>query len=441
MKSRPGHVKFVLATTDPQRLPATVLSRCLQFNLKRLLPAQIRGQLVTVLTAEGIPFEEPALALLASAADGSMRDGLSLLDQAIAYGGGRVSEQDVRLMLGTRSGELILDLATALADGDGAALLAEIGRIAEVTPDFGGVLSDLIALLHRIALAQQVPEVAADEDPERVRVLDLAQRIPPEDVQLFYQVLLLGQADLPLAPDPRGGLEMVLLRALAFRPVTGSAPAAWRVSARQAVADVAAKSASPPPSPPAPKPEPTASPAAPPAGRSPPAPEGATALALAAPASMLEVAEDWHRLVAQMGLEGLEGQLAQHCAFGGWDGNRLHLVLDPSAATMRVAGAEQRLGATLAEVLERPLSRLTRPSPPAGRDARRGLASPRRRASSRGGAGPCSRTRWRVPCARDSTPNGSAGAFARCDDRAVAVPPRRLPRGPPLRRRGRLRAC
>jgi len=171
-----------------------------------------------VLDAESIAFDEAALGLLARAADGSMRDGLSLLDQAIAFGGGRVLGDDTRAMLGTRSGDLNLDLLVALADGDGARVLAEVGRIAELTPDFAGILTDLIALLHRLALAQQVSDTLTADDPDHERLADLAGRIAPEDVQLYYQVMLTGQPDLRLAPDPRTGLEMVLLRALAFRP-------------------------------------------------------------------------------------------------------------------------------------------------------------------------------------------------------------------------------
>ncbi len=218
LEEPPEHVKFILATTDPQKLPATVLSRCLQFNLKRLLPEQIRDRFRHVLGEEAIEFDDVALALLARAADGSMRDGLSLLDQAIAFGGGRVGADDTRAMLGTRSGDLTLDLLDAMADNDGARVLSEVERIAALTPDFGGVLTDLIDLLHRLALAQQVPQTLSADDPDHSRIAALASRLPPEDVQLFYQVMLTGQPDLPLAPDQRTGLEMVLLRALAFRP-------------------------------------------------------------------------------------------------------------------------------------------------------------------------------------------------------------------------------
>ena len=218
LEEPPPHVKFLLATTDPQKVPVTVLSRCLQFNLKRLVLEEIATQLAHILTVEAVPFEAPALALLARAADGSMRDGLSLLDQAIAFGGGRVGAEDIRAMLGTVGRDMSLRLLQALAVREGAALLAEVARIHELAPDFGGVLQELLGLLHRLALFQQVPATLAADDPEREALVALGRDLTPEDVQLYYQIALLGQADLPLAPDPRTGMEMVLLRMLAFRP-------------------------------------------------------------------------------------------------------------------------------------------------------------------------------------------------------------------------------
>ncbi|MBK1719981.1 DNA polymerase III subunit gamma/tau, partial [Thiocystis violacea] len=218
LEEPPPHVKFLLATTDPQKIPVTVLSRCLQFNLRRLLPNEIRDRLQHVLETEGLEFEPAALPLLARAADGSMRDALSLLDQAIAFGGGRVLEEEARAMLGTVSGDLVLDILDALAASEGARVLAAVDRVAAMTPDFGELLRELIDRLHRLALIQQVPESLAPDDPDLSRLQGLARALPPEDIQLFYQVALTGQSDLPLAPDPRVGLEMVLLRALAFRP-------------------------------------------------------------------------------------------------------------------------------------------------------------------------------------------------------------------------------
>jgi len=221
LEEPPPHVKFLLATTDPQKVPATVLSRCLQFNLKRLVQKQITAQFVRLLEAEGIAFEPRALNLLAQAADGSMRDGLSLLDQAIAFGGGRVAGDEVRAMLGTVGREPCLSLLRALAILDRPGLLDGVARIAELTPDFAGVLQELIGLLHRVALYQEVPATLREDDPERECIADLAGQLAPEDVQLFYQIALLGQRDLSLVPDPRTGIEMVLLRMLAFRPDAG----------------------------------------------------------------------------------------------------------------------------------------------------------------------------------------------------------------------------
>jgi DNA polymerase-3 subunit gamma/tau len=370
LEEPPPHVKFVLATTDPQKLPATVLSRCLQFNLKRLLPEEVQRQFRTVLEAEGIGFEEPALAQLARAADGSMRDGLSLLDQAIAFGAGRVGVDDVRAMLGSYGADMALDLVAALGRGDGAEILQLIARLAELTPDFSGVLTALLDQLHRIALCQQVPASLSAEDPDAERIRGLAAAISAEDVQLFYQVLLIGQKDLPLAPDPRTGLEMVLLRALAFRPVVGPGRGPGSGTAASTRSSATTPASQPPEAAPAPSRAAgsTATPRPTPANRQVPAD---SAPVIAAPPS-LDVSEDWHQLVSEMGLEGLEGQLARHCAFGSWEGNRLHLVLDPSAATMRVAGAEQRLGAALAGALGRPLSlQIAESSPPAETPAER----------------------------------------------------------------------
>ncbi|HYN77285.1 MAG TPA: DNA polymerase III subunit gamma/tau, partial [Lamprocystis sp. (in: g-proteobacteria)] len=218
LEEPPDHVKFLLATTDPQKVPATVLSRCLQFNLRRLLPDEIRARLQFVLETEGLAFEPGALLLLARAADGSMRDGLSLLDQAIAYGAGRVLEAEVRAMLGSVGSDLTFSVVEALADGDGAQVLAEVERIGALTPDFSELLRELIGLLHRLAIFQQVPATVSADDPELARIAALAGRISTADLQLYYQIALAGQPDLALAPDPRSGLEMVLLRALAFRP-------------------------------------------------------------------------------------------------------------------------------------------------------------------------------------------------------------------------------
>lgn len=400
LEEPPPHVKFLLATTDPQKVPVTVLSRCLQFNLKRLVPEQIRDQLAHILQAEGIEFEPQALGLLARAADGSMRDGLSLLDQAIAFGGGHVAADEVRTMLGTVDRDLCLNLLQALARLDAPRLLDEVARIAELTPDFAGVLQELIALLHRVALHQQVPATLLDDDPDRDRIQELSGQLAPEDVQLFYQIALLGQQDLPLAPNPQSGIEMVLLRMLAFRPdndgnagpepqgqerkpippaperdVPASPPAhqapspAGPAAAALAAARELIAAPSPAKTAPAPAPRPTeATPArqVPAAGGqdasvAAPAPQKAVTHParggthaqgkLEADGTVLSNPEDWHRLVAELGLGGVASQLARNCEVAAWDGQRLSLILDPECGNLKVPVAEERLQGALAAVL------------------------------------------------------------------------------------------
>ncbi|UUY07227.1 DNA polymerase III subunit gamma/tau [Pseudomonas sp. J452] len=218
LEEPPPHVKFLLATTDPQKLPVTILSRCLQFSLKNMPPERVVEHLTHVLTAESVPFEDDALWLLGRAADGSMRDAMSLTDQAIAFGEGKVLAADVRSMLGTLDHGQVYGVLHALLDGDARALLEAVRHLAEQGPDWGGVLSEMLNVLHRVAVAQALPEAVDNGQGDRDKVLALAQALPAEDVQFYYQMGLIGRRDLPLAPDPRSGFEMVLLRMLAFRP-------------------------------------------------------------------------------------------------------------------------------------------------------------------------------------------------------------------------------
>ena len=225
LEEPPPYVKFILATTDPQKLPATILSRCLQFSLKNMTPERVVEHLTHVLSVENVPFEDDALWLLGRAADGSMRDAMSLTDQAIAFGEGKVLATDVRAMLGTLDHGQVFDLLHALIQGDARALLEAVRHLAEQGPDWNGVLSEILNVFHRVAIAQALPEGVDNGHGDRDRVLALAQAMPAEDVQFYYQMGLIGRRDLPLAPDPRGGFEMVLLRMLAFRPAdTGDAP-------------------------------------------------------------------------------------------------------------------------------------------------------------------------------------------------------------------------
>lgn len=225
LEEPPPYVKFILATTDPQKLPATILSRCLQFSLKNMSPERVVEHLSHVLGAENVPFEDDALWLLGRAADGSMRDAMSLTDQAIAFGEGKVLAADVRAMLGTLDHGQVYGVLQALLEGDARALLEAVRELAEQGPDWNGVLSEMLNVLHRVAIAQALPEAVDNGQGDRDRVLALAKALPAEDVQFYYQMGLIGRRDLPLAPDPRGGFEMVLLRMLAFRPAdTDDAP-------------------------------------------------------------------------------------------------------------------------------------------------------------------------------------------------------------------------
>ena len=224
LEEPPPHVKFLLATTDPQKLPVTILSRCLQFSLKNMPPERVVEHLTHVLGVEQVPFEEDALWLLGRAADGSMRDAMSLTDQAISFGEGKVLAADVRSMLGTLDHGQVYGVLQALLEGDARGLLEAVRHLAEQGPDWGGVLAEMLNVLHRVAVAQALPDAVDNGQGDRDRVLALAQALPAEDVQFYYQMGLIGRRDLPLAPDPRSGFEMVLLRMLAFRPADTDAP-------------------------------------------------------------------------------------------------------------------------------------------------------------------------------------------------------------------------
>lgn len=234
LEEPPAHVKFLLATTDPQKLPVTILSRCLQFNLKNLSPERIVEHLKFVLGEEKIPFEESALWALGRVADGSMRDALSLTDQAIAHGGGKISEAELSTMLGSIDRSWIIAICNALCDGDSAQMLAQVALLAEHAPDFSAALNEMLSVWHRVAIAQVVPEAMDNSLGDQQAIINLAARLGREEVQLYYQICLLGKRDLPLAADPRTGFEMVMLRLLAFQPLPevglNPPPAAERVA-------------------------------------------------------------------------------------------------------------------------------------------------------------------------------------------------------------------
>ncbi|HEU0276269.1 MAG TPA: DNA polymerase III subunit gamma/tau [Rhodanobacteraceae bacterium] len=320
LEEPPEHVKFLLATTDPQKLPVTVLSRCLKFGLKRLLPAQIAGQMRMILDKEGIGFDDGAIDALARGADGSLRDGLSLLDQAIAHGGGTLRADDVRAMLGTIADDEVDALLRALADGDGKVLIDEADRVAGLSPDFAVVLEQLATALHRIQLRQLVPGFEGDE-AERETLDALAGQVAAEDVQVWYQFAVDGRRDLSLAPDARSGFEMTLLRMLAFRPgaadrepvaatVAANAPISTRRTAPTHAARVLPED---------PVPARAAAEAHPP---DPPAPP-------ASAAPRIEGLADWEAWIQRAALGGPVGLLAQHAVPQSLEGDVLTLALKP----------------------------------------------------------------------------------------------------------------
>jgi len=355
LEEPPEHVKFLLATTDPQKLPVTVLSRCLQFNLKRLDEEQIRGQMTKILAAETIDADASAIVQLAKAADGSLRDGLSLLDQAIAYAGGALRDDVVRTMLGTVDRTQVGAMLDALADGDGETLLKVVAALAEFSPDWSGVLDALAEALHRIQVRQLVPGVAVETDGLDADAF--AARLRPEVVQLWYQMALNGRRDLHLAPSPRAGFEMSVLRMLAFRPaqagqMQGAEPAA------QTVAPAARPAPTPVRSEPVPQqmarvPMPENIPAArsaTPAASAPavPAPVAVEARPVAAAAfeheSGIADAETWLQFASGSGLKGVARQLVENAAFAGCEGGVLKLALDAGFDYLRSDRLVQELG-------------------------------------------------------------------------------------------------
>ena len=305
LEEPPPHVKFLLATTDPQKLPVTVLSRCLQFNLKRMTPRLISDRLTCICEAESITAEPAALTMLARAADGSMRDALSLLDQAIAFCGGQIEEHQVALMLGTIDRDHVVRLLHLLADNDARGIIDAIGVIDEQFPDYGRLLEDLARDLQRIAVFQIVGACDCDDDMSEQEFVEFSEALPATDVQLFYQIALIGRRDLHLAPDPRSGVEMTLLRMLAFRPAgvdvtvtSGSGSADAERPPGQSV---------------------SAMPQAKPAARR----------ALEKPASATSWEDpDWSQLVSGLGLSGAVRLLASNCAFLRREGNTVYLGLD-----------------------------------------------------------------------------------------------------------------
>ena len=400
LEEPPPHIKFLLATTDPQKLPVTVLSRCLQFNLKRLTVAEIGQQLEKIREAEEFEAEADALKALARAADGSMRDGLSLLDQAIAFSAGDVTAEAVSAMLGSIDRQHVIRFVQALANLDGSALMNEVAELDEMAPDYGAVLDELRGVLQRIAVLQLVGADTADEEAEELP--ELASALSPEDVQLYYEIAGQGRRDLYISRDYRAAFEMTLLRMLAFRPVTGQEPQSQE-RARPAQAGANKVESVSPPASAHPRQAPTARrgrsdapatrgrrPNAPAAHREQsgaPAARGGQSGAIAAGGGPSDTSADgpkpsgasaargkpsgpadgrkdarqpkpdvnvpgpdtWHEFINESGITGAPRQLAEHCAIKDSTGDRLALVLASDNAHLNTERVSKRLMEQLQE--------------------------------------------------------------------------------------------
>ena len=389
LEEPPPHVKFLLATTDPQKLPATILSRCLQFNLKNMTPERIVGHLQHVLEQEMVSFDEPALWLLGRSADGSMRDAMSLVDQAISFGSGKLSEPDVRAMLGTIDQMVVYDIVEALAAADGAQVLAAVNQLSEHAPDYGAALEELLTLLHRIAMTQAVPQATDNSFGDGDKVIDLAGRLTAEKVQLFYQMALTGRRDLPLAPDPRSGFEMVLLRMLAFIPagiaqlpqgqIQNSVPSTTtasveasqpvkkpepivhsQVAVERSDEETITKASAEPTTelakqsqPAAIEPEINSSPMLETSGEQPISnqlnPATAVSRAELTPAT-------WNQLFERLGFGGVVGNIASHCVLQHIDGDNIILDLDETNATLFNDSYTARIEEHLSVALNTPIN-------------------------------------------------------------------------------------
>jgi DNA polymerase-3 subunit gamma/tau len=324
LEEPPPHVKFLLATTDPQKLPVTVLSRCLQFNLKRLTPTLIRERLEHICKAESISAETSALAMIARAADGSLRDALSLLDQAIAFCGGEVQEKPVGVMLGTIDRQHVGKLLKQLAEGDAGGVISTVAEVDEQFPDYAQLLDDLARTLQRVAVYQVVGVLDNEDDLDEEEIAMLAGNLSAEDVQLFYQIAVNGRRDLYLAPDPRSGVEMTLLRMLVFQPGGDAGQVSGgntRSVARKADAPIAAKMQQAPRKP-APKPQPDQQ-----AWQEP----------------------DWASLVPRLGLAGLNKQLASNCAYLRREGQTVFFGLDARSESYLTKARQDSMAAALSE--------------------------------------------------------------------------------------------
>jgi DNA polymerase-3 subunit gamma/tau len=339
LEEPPEHVKFLLATTDPQKLPVTILSRCLQFNLKRMTPRLISDRLTYICGAEEIDFEPAAVTLLARAADGSMRDALSLLDQAIAYCGGKVKEAQTAAMLGTIDRDYVGRIMSLLATGDSKGVIDVIREIDEQFPDYSRLLDDIARDLQRVAVYQVVGASDSENEYAEADIEGLAALMPTEDVQLFYQVAIMGRRDLHLSPDPRSGAEMTLLRMLAFKP------AAEEASGTDGSSNVSSKSSAR-----TQRPKSTAAVQA-------AAPAQAPSSDPVRPTQGQEWSElKWGDLVTNLDLTGAVGLLASNCAYQRREGNTIFLALDSRSVSMLTKQRKDVIATALSDYFAEQLS-------------------------------------------------------------------------------------
>ena len=321
LEEPPPHVKFLLATTDPQKLPVTVLSRCLQFNLKQLSTSQIVGRMSHIGSKEKIKAEAAALTRIARAARGSMRDALSLLDQALAFGAGELNDADVANMLGSMDRRHINELIEGLINSDAVALMEQIRALQEMAPDYESVLDDLATILQQVAVVQLAGVDALDEDAEVESLQQFAAALAADLVQLYYQIAVTGRRDLGLAPDPRVGFEMTLLRMLAFQPAS-AVPIAAAVPSAPAAESSSSSTSS----------------------------DGAGPVATA-PVGKQVAAADWESIIAQLNLKGAVRQLAQCCAIGAQDEQSIQLDVHASSESLLTDKQKKSLASSLQALL------------------------------------------------------------------------------------------
>jgi len=367
LEEPPEHVKFILATTDPQKIPVTVLSRCLQFNLKQMTPPLIAGHLKHILGVEGINAEPGALNLLSRSASGSMRDALSLLDQAIAHGAGKVEESQVRDMLGTVDLDYLFSILSALVAGDVAGMLKVAEDMSTRSLSFDAALQELSSLLTRVQVAQVAPQSIADDLPERGQLLALAEQLDPEFVQLAYQIAVHGRKELPLAPDEQAGFVMTLLRLYTFRPAMhGDSPASFSsppVAKAKAVERPAVVAEQAPPAVVAAVPAETerrvdaaeSLQADGPAIRVSDVDTSAESNVVAVPTS-----GDWHEILAALKLSGMARELGQHCEMRRLEGAQIELCLSPTHRHLQMKPAQDKLQQSLAEYFGRTVQLIIR---------------------------------------------------------------------------------